>query len=208
VLSGAGLGWLAAKASAQMPGKDAPAWTAIGGGSLSRPLLMTLAGAGAGLWAAIVHPGPVSEIGALLGAWLMLLAVLDAEYLWLPLPLTAPLVAVGLIVTAAGDPKALVGHAIGAGAGYAALWGLAFLYRRLRRRDGLGGGDAWLAGAAGAWIGWRDLPTVVLIAAGAALAWVAVKAARRKLDAGRPIAFGLYLAIGLWLVWLYRPPAA
>jgi leader peptidase (prepilin peptidase)/N-methyltransferase len=33
------------------------------------------------------------------------------------------------------------------------------------RRDGLGGGDAKLLAAAGAWVGWTELPDVVFLAA-------------------------------------------
>ena len=46
---------------------------------------------------------------------------------------------------------------------------VAYLYRKLRGRDGLGGGDAKLLAAAGAWVGASGLPQVVLIAALAGL---------------------------------------
>ena len=202
------MGAFAALVSQRLPRDEPLAWTRIGGGGRSRLryLFLGLAGALLGGWAAFAWAGPMGVIGAILGAWLLLLAVLDAEHLWLPLRLTAPLVLFGLIVTGIAAPDALAGRMIGAGAGFAAFWGLAWLYRRMRRHEGLGGGDAWLAAAAGAWVGWEALPKVVLIAAGAALAGVAVLAAARKLDASRPIPFGLYLEIGFWLVWIRQAP--
>src|SRR5437762_119808 len=53
-------------------------------------------------------------------------------------------------------------HAIGATAGFAALAVVAWLYRRLRNRDGLGLGDAKLSAAIGAWVAWQGLPTMLL----------------------------------------------
>jgi type IV leader peptidase family protein len=43
--------------------------------------------------------------------------------------------------------------------------GIAIGYRVVRRRDGLGGGDAKLLAVAGAWVGWTELPDVVFLAA-------------------------------------------
>ena len=59
------------------------------------------------------------------------------------------------------DPDALTDHCL------AAVWvsvvsGPCVGYRRLRGRDGLGGGDAKLIAAAGAWCGLAALPLVVL----------------------------------------------
>ena len=64
--------------------------------------------------------------------------------------------------------------------------------------------DAKLMAGAGAWVAWHGLPSVVVLAAGAALVVYLVRAAR----AGRSLrheemAFGPYIAGGFWLVWLY-----
>ena len=66
---------------------------------------------------------------------------------------------------------------IGAAAGFAVFWSIGAAYRRYRGRDGLGGGDAKLLAAAGAWVGWQGLPLVVLIGAGATPAAVVLVAA-------------------------------
>ncbi|MCZ6586367.1 MAG: A24 family peptidase [Alphaproteobacteria bacterium] len=79
-------------------------------------------------------------------------------------------------------------------------------FRRLRGYEGLGGGDAKLFAAAGAWVGWPGLPSVLLIASVAALAVVLVMiAAGRRGMAHQEIAFGPYLCVGFWIVWLYGP---
>ena len=63
--------------------------------------------------------------------------------------------------------------------------------------------------AAGAWVSWMGLPSVLLIAAASGLAGALLRGlAEGKLSARRRLPFGPYLAAGLWLVWLYGPVTA
>jgi leader peptidase (prepilin peptidase)/N-methyltransferase len=158
------------------------------------------------VWTALAVPGIVVWATAVLGWTLLALAVIDARALILPDALTLPLAACGLAVAWWLDAASLGGHAVGAFCGWLGFWLIARLYRALRHRPGLGEGDAKLMAAAGAWVGWQGLPSVILIAALAALGAVAVaQVLRRPLDAATPIPFGPFLALGLWLTWLYGP---
>ncbi|MEQ1725806.1 MAG: prepilin peptidase [Sphingopyxis sp.] len=117
---------------------------------------------------------------ALLGWQLLLLGWLDARHWWLPHRLSAALAASGLLfggvaMTALGFDAGLTDRAIGMVVGYTSLAAIAFLYRRLRGRDGLGGGDAPMLGALGAWTGWAALPFVLLFAALAGIAAALVR---------------------------------
>lgn len=153
-------------------------------------------------WAWLAQPGPQALAGALLGWQLLLLAVLDAEHFWLPRVLTVPLIATGLALGAAPLPD----RAIGAAAGYLALALIAWSYHRLRGREGLGGGDAWMLAGAGAWVGWIALPTVLLWACAAGLSLVAASMlVGRRMAADARLPFGVFLALGTWLAWLYGP---
>lgn len=135
-----------------------------------------------------------------LAAVLAALALYDLRRGRLPDWLTLPLAAAGLLIAwHGGEPG---DAALGAALGFAAFEGLALVYRRLRGREGLGGGDAKLALAAGAWVGWQGLPSVVLLAAAGALA---VALARRRLGAAESVRFGAYLAPAILLVWLIGP---
>ena len=97
-------------------------------------------------------------------------------------------------------------HAIGAAAGLTLFLIVAHTFRRLRGYEGLGGGDAKLFAAAGAWLGWHGLASVLLIASVAALAViVAMMATGRRGVTREEIAFGPYLCFGFWIVWLYGP---
>jgi leader peptidase (prepilin peptidase)/N-methyltransferase len=158
------------------------------------------------LWAGLVMPAWIAWAGAGLGWTLLALAWIDEEQGYLPDVIIFPLGIAGLVVAWLIEPAGLADHLIGAAAGFALLAGVAWLYRVLRRRDGLGPGDAKLLGTLGAWVTWQGLPTIIIYAAASGLILVAVRAMRgrsTKLDERLP--FGPHLCFGGWLVWLYGP---
>ena len=157
--------------------------------------LLELAALGIAGWAAWVLPAPLLPFGCLLGWALLALAAIDARHLLLPDGLTLPLIPLGL----AQASERLVEHALGAVLGYLVFAAIAAAYRRLRHREGLGLGDAKLLAAAGAWVSWSGLPSVVLIAAISGLTTAVVL----RLSHRDRLAFGPHLCLGLWLVWLY-----
>jgi leader peptidase (prepilin peptidase) / N-methyltransferase len=133
-------------------------------------------------------------------------AAVDLDRFILPDIMTLGLTLAGLAIAAAHGWEMLGVHAIGAAAGYAALALIAFAYRRWRGREGLGLGDAKLMAAAGAWLGWAGLPSVLLAGSFAGILLVMIHAlATRQLAATRAIAFGPFIAMGFWIVWLFGP---
>lgn len=173
----------------------------------ARHPMVELAGAGVGAWAALSASTPTEALLTALFGWqLLLIALVDADELWLPDRLTLPLLASGLIAAAALPDIRLSDALAGAAAGFALLWVVARVYRRLRRKEGLGGGDPVLFGAIGAWVGWIGLPSVLLWACAGGLIWVAARGlARRPLEADEPLPFGPFIVAGGWLTWLYGP---
>ena len=139
-------------------------------------------------------------------AWLLVaLAMLDLRHLWLPDKLT---VALALIAGGGGMlfaiPPAPVDRIIGGAAGLLSLALVAWGYRVLRSRDGLGGGDPKLFGAVGLWLGWPALPLVLLAATSIALLGVVLLSLRgARVDATLRVPLGSALAvaaIGYWFV--------
>lgn len=147
--------------------------------------------------------GHFSEVYAtgLLAVLLCAVAIVDARTLRIPDGLNAALLACGFIATWALGLD-WISRVAGAGAGYLSLAGIAWAFRRLRGKEGLGLGDAKLMGAAGAWIGWQGLPFALLFAASVGLAFVAARAVlARGQEAGAYLPFGPFLAAGVFLVW-------
>jgi leader peptidase (prepilin peptidase)/N-methyltransferase len=158
------------------------------------------------VWSAIVFSGSLVWASCLLGWFLLALAATDFKFYLLPDFLTVPLIAAGLLVTTAIDPSAVLAHAAGAVSGFSFVVVLRYAYWKLRGREGMGLGDAKLLCAAGAWVAWDGLPSVVLIAALSALCFLLLKSLRGgTISLGDRIPFGVFLCLGTWIVWLYGP---
>jgi leader peptidase (prepilin peptidase)/N-methyltransferase len=83
---------------------------------------------------------------------------------------------------------------------------IAALYHALRGREGLGGGDAKLLAASGAWLGAAVLPEVILFAALSALTAAAcLRLAGLRLGIHSALPFGPFLALATWVLWLWGP---
>jgi leader peptidase (prepilin peptidase)/N-methyltransferase len=169
----------------------------------SRYPLLEMACALIGIWAALNTRTEPAWLTAVFGWWVLLIAVIDAEHFWLPRALTLPLLGAGLAVHLTFARESWADSAIGAGAGWAGLAAIAWLFKSVHGKSGLGGGDPPMLGAIGAWVGWRELPLVVLTAS---LAGLAVAVARGRLKADARLPFGSLLALGGWLTWLYAAP--
>ena len=158
------------------------------------------------LWSALTQTGVMVPVTAILGWGLLLIAVIDAEHLWLPDMLTLPLGLAGALLTVGFANASLWTPLLGAAAGFCGLAAIAWLYKKVRGFDGMGGGDPRLLGAIGAWVGWQGLPSVLIWACVAGLSVAASKAiVRRRLAPGQELPFGAFLAIGAWLTWLWGP---
>ena len=178
------------------------------GGTIDRRLLAIEAGGALiGLTAIAAHPIPAAVFTAVLGWWLFLLAALDVEHHWLPDRLTLPLIPAGLAVAWIGIGPSLESRLIGAVAGFAVLALLALAYRKLRGREGLGGGDPKLLAAIGAWLGWEQLPFVLLGAGLIGLAVIILMRLRgHAVAATDRLPLGTLMALAAWPIWLVIAP--
>ena len=189
--------WLAARARCRHCGAPLPAFYP----------LVEIAAAAIGALAFGVATAPFAVPAAILGWWLLALALIDLRSWRLPDALTLPLIALGALAAWWGLTPELGPFAslLGAAVGYLALLAVAWAYRRLRAREGLGLGDAKLLAAAGAWLGAAPLPWVILLAAPMGL--VLALARRAPLRGDSAVPFGPPLALACWLLFLWRASA-
>ncbi|MGU3525796.1 prepilin peptidase [Enterobacteriaceae bacterium C23F] len=135
---------------------------------------------------------------------LVILAWRDYKTGLLPDRLTCPLLWCGLLFHVLLWPDRLNAAVVGAIAGYSSLALVYWLYRGIRRREGLGYGDVKFFAALGAWLGWQQLPLLITLSTGLALMFVIVMLVCERL--GRvlknPLRFGPFLSTaGLILGW-------
>ena len=173
--------------------------------SIRHPVV-ELSALGIAAWSLAMFSGPLSWITILFGWTLLAVSIVDLRWLWLPDALTFALGLAGLASGWALNPGELPDRLIGAAAAYAVLALAAWIYRRYRKREGLGRGDPRLFSAIGVWVGWQGLGTVLLYAGICGLLLVLIRA-----RGGSPVGlttrlpFGPCLCAGAWLVWLYGP---
>lgn len=169
----------------------------------ARHLLVELAAAFVGAVALLAHPLPLALSTALLGWWLLLIALLDLEHQWLPDRLTLPLIPLGLAAAWAGLGPSWPERLAGAAIGWAVLFLIGRGYRATRGREGMGGGDPKLFAAIGAWVGALHLPFVLLGAGIAGLTSVFLLRLRGRAITGTTrLPLGTYLALVAWPIWL------
>jgi leader peptidase (prepilin peptidase)/N-methyltransferase len=118
----------------------------------------------AALWARFPADPVLLAYGPFTAA-LVVLSALDLEHRWLPDVITLPGTALGLglalVLPHLRFPEALLGALLGA----AVFQGVSWLYQKITRREGLGGGDVKLLALIGAFLGYQALPLVGLMSA-------------------------------------------
>lgn len=149
--------------------------------------------------AAVLPLSVFMVVTLVLTAVLVAIAVIDLREFRIPDVLSLPLIAAGLMLALVVPEVDAVHHMIGAVAGFALLAGIGEIYFRRNGVEGLGLGDAKLFAAAGAWLDWSSLPIVLLIAAGGGLLQIVL---RGKFEQQAAVAFGPWISIGFWVVWI------
>ena len=128
---------------------------------------------------------------------LLALAVIDADTLLLPDQITLPLVWLGLAAAFAFEATpAPIDALLGATGGYLLLWLFYWGHRLLTRREGMGYGDFKLLAALGAWLGWRAILPIVLVASVAGIVYAVPGLLRGTANRATPIPFGTFLCCG------------
>ncbi len=130
---------------------------------------------------------------------LIVLSFVDARTMFLPDILTLPLIALGLAQGGFGLFTALDDAAIGAAAGYAIPWTINTLFRIIRHKEGMGGGDFKLLAGIGAWTGAMQLPLILLLAS--LIALLAALVMRLRMHHQLPFGPSLALAGLACLLW-------
>ncbi len=152
---------------------------------------------------------PFSEfaVAAIIFTLILIAATfIDFDTMLLPDQLTLPLLWAGIYLALVGwSSVSLQDAVIGAIAGYLILWSIYWVFKLLTGKEGMGYGDFKLLAALGAWLGWQQLPLLILLSSivGAIIGIALLRAQKNGLNKVFP--FGPFLAIAGWISLMWGP---
>lgn len=151
----------------------------------------------------------VTIASAVLMGLLIWVSIWDFRSFTIPDSANLILVVSGLAATWLLHPQDLWVHGLAVITWFALFWAVGRIFRKLRGYDGLGLGDAKLMAGAGAWLGMFAPVSVVLMGSISAIAFIVVVGViKRKTirdTQHSAIAFGPFLCLSIWSVWLFGP---
>jgi leader peptidase (prepilin peptidase)/N-methyltransferase len=149
-------------------------------------------------------PGLVAS-RAVLVLFLLAIALIDWEHMIIPDELSLGGCAVGFGLGFFNPEITVTDSLLGMFLGGGALLGIGYFYQRVRRVEGLGGGDVKLAAMVGAFLGWKGLVICILGGSFAGSVYGLALMASGK-GAQTKVPFGTFLAAGAILAAFYAEP--
>jgi leader peptidase (prepilin peptidase) / N-methyltransferase len=126
---------------------------------------------------------------------LIIISVIDLHHRIIPDVLSLPGAAVGLVLAPLLAERSFFSSCLGLLIGGGAFLAVAWLYEKVTKREGLGGGDIKLLGMIGAWLGIGSiLPVIVISSAMGSVVGIAIMYLGKK-DLKAEIPFGPFLAV-------------
>ncbi|GMR20920.1 MAG: A24 family peptidase [Gammaproteobacteria bacterium] len=149
--------------------------------------------------------GPNAQLlPALFLVWaLIALTFIDIDQQLLPDSITLPLIWAGLLLNMVNLYTSLPSAVLGAVSGYLFLWIVYQTFKLFTGKEGMGFGDFKLLALFGAWLGWQNLPVIILLSSllGAFIGILLIVLQGR--DRQQPIPFGPYLCLAGWIALLW-----
>ena len=141
---------------------------------------------------------------AILLSWALLtLSVIDFDHQLLPDDITLTFLWMGLLVNIFGIFTDVYSSLIGAMAGYGILWMVYILFKMVTGKEGMGYGDFKLLAMLGAWLGWQQLPVIIILSSLCGAVVGISLMLFRNLNKSHPIPFGPYLATAGWIAMIW-----
>ena len=137
----------------------------------------------------------------ILSIFFIIIFFIDLKHFIIPNELTFPLMIIGFIKSF--DPNLnqtifpnYINSLIGGVFGYLIIWLIIFFYKKVRKKEGMGLGDAKLMAVIGFWFGWVSIPFVIFISSVVALILVIPSLINQSRKMSSEIPFGPYIIIG------------
>ena len=143
----------------------------------------------------------------ILSIFFVIIFFIDLKHFIIPNQLTFPLMAIGFFKTFNPNLNQyffpnLIDSMIGGVVGYSIIWIIIFAYKKLRKKEGMGLGDAKLLSAIGFWFGWISIPFILFFSSFIALAYALPSLLNKSKNMSSSIPYGPYLVLGCVLYLL------
>ncbi len=133
----------------------------------------------------------------------LIIFFIDLKHFIIPNVLTFPMMFVGFIKSFDPNLDSLfpnyLNSLIGGLLGYGIIWAIIYFYKQVRKKEGMGLGDAKLLAVIGFWFGWISIPFVLFFSSVIALLWVVPDLIKKSKKLTSQIPFGPYIILGLIL---------
>jgi leader peptidase (prepilin peptidase)/N-methyltransferase len=171
-----------------------------------RYLMVELASAAFAYFLFTLYGASLQTLFTILFTFLLIpLVFIDIRHKLLPDDITYLLLWSGIVYSLTGAGLDINSSILGVIVGYMSLWSVYIIFKLLTGKEGMGHGDFKLLAAIGAWVGWQQLLSVILISslAGTLVGIALLIKARHEQREMTSIPFGPYLAAGGWitLIW-------
>ena len=137
----------------------------------------------------------------ILSIFFIIIFFIDLKHFIIPNELTFPLMVIGFLKSF--DPNLdqtifpnYINSILGGFIGYFLIWLVIFVYEKIRKKEGMGLGDAKLMAAIGFWFGWVSIPFTIFISSLVALIFVMPSLLNKTRKVSSQIPFGPYIIIG------------
>ena len=130
---------------------------------------------------------------------------IDLKHFIIPNSITFPMMALGFIKSFDPNLNAIFPNYIlsllGGLFGYGIIWSITFFYKQIKKKEGMGLGDAKLLSVIGFWFGLKAIPFVIFLSSIIALISVIPDLMKKSKSMSSKIPFGPYIILGA-LVYL------
>ena len=138
----------------------------------------------------------------------LIIFFIDFEHFIIPNVLTFPMMIVGFLKSFDPNLPSLfpnyINSLIGGLFGYGVIWSIIYFYKQLRKKEGMGLGDAKLLAVVGFWFGWISIPFVLFLSSVLALLWVAPDLIKKSKKLTSQIPFGPYIILASILFFVSK----
>ena len=138
----------------------------------------------------------------------LIIFFIDLKHFIIPNVLTFPMMIVGFLKSFDPNLPSLfpnyINSLIGGLFGYGVIWSIIYFYKQLRKKEGMGLGDAKLLAVVGFWFGWISIPFVLFLSSVLALLWVAPDLIKKSKKLTSQIPFGPYIILASILFFVSK----